>query len=172
MFESQSSNIMGENTGPDSPKMFCSRILWWTLLAKKCYLYLYSIFSLQLASTHSFHSNGLGGIEDWKWHTGESFLIDWSVMYMQKHHSILHIDLYQTEFVWHVTLCKTNPSCKRKRKRKKFISIFVVYFECRLFLNGFLHLQWPSEKQFYCRSLFLKKKKNIFLNNYLQFIEF
>lgn len=34
------------------------------------YLYLYSIFSLQLASTHSFHSNGLGGIEDWKWHTG------------------------------------------------------------------------------------------------------
>ena len=35
-----------------------------------CYLYLYSIFSLQLASTHSFHSDGLGGIEDWKWHTG------------------------------------------------------------------------------------------------------
>lgn len=35
-----------------------------------CYLYLYSIFSLQLASTHSFHSNGLGGIEDWKRHTG------------------------------------------------------------------------------------------------------
>lgn len=37
-----------------------------------CYLYLYSIFSLQLASTHSFHSNGLGGIEDWKRHTGHS----------------------------------------------------------------------------------------------------
>lgn len=29
-----------------------------------CYVNLYSIFSLQLASTHSFHSNGLGGIED------------------------------------------------------------------------------------------------------------
>jgi hypothetical protein len=28
------------------------------------YLYLYSIFSLQLASTHSFHCYGLGGIED------------------------------------------------------------------------------------------------------------
>jgi len=25
MFESQSSNTIGENTGPDSPKMFCSR---------------------------------------------------------------------------------------------------------------------------------------------------
>lgn len=45
----------------------------WTLMGQmhtSCYLYLYSIFSLQLASTHSFHSNGLGGIEDWKWHTG------------------------------------------------------------------------------------------------------
>lgn len=45
----------------------------WLLMGHQhcsCYLYLYSIFSLQLASTHSFHSNGLGGIEDWKWHTG------------------------------------------------------------------------------------------------------
>lgn len=45
-----------------------------------CYLYLYSIFSLQLASTHSFHSNGLGGIEDWKWHTGHSLSLSPAVM--------------------------------------------------------------------------------------------
>lgn len=56
------------------------------------YLNLYSTLSLQLASTHSFHSYGLGGIEDWKWHTGESFFDDWSVMNIRKHHSILHLD--------------------------------------------------------------------------------
>ena len=34
------------------------------VVAMNWYVYLYSIFSLQLASTHSIHSNGLGGIED------------------------------------------------------------------------------------------------------------
>lgn len=56
--------------GPRHPPLRCSSLMGQTNTS--CYLYLYSIFSLQLASTHSFHSNGLGGIEDWKWHTGHS----------------------------------------------------------------------------------------------------
>jgi len=43
------------------------------------YLNLYSTLSLQLASTHSFHGYGLGGIEDWKWHTG-----DWRLLRQSK----------------------------------------------------------------------------------------
>lgn len=62
------------------------------------YLNLYSTLSLQLASTHSFHGYGLGGIEDWKWHTGDCRLLRQAKLVSPSRHlRSYHKQLFGTE---------------------------------------------------------------------------